>query len=398
MMGRIQFNIGKRLAILSLLILIIINSSVVTYAVTTTGYTGKYDLTAHHEVNHQYNWVTGEKDEAKLESNLKAIYQQCLAWGLTKEGAAAVCGNFMNEGGMGATDSVEGMKPWEDYVYGSYQWGIGMMGFTEETLVRMLFDNAYDMGVQWMDLGAQLKTFHDYYFPLDDRFSTSHDIDDLTDYFMTEYERPREYNFATRRASAREALEKYKDLPAKDYDGIETSNNNSVDNNNNIQFSDSIVDEWDLEGMPIKSGLTANVLSLEHVSKADIAEADQRYGVALIKEDIESRGKVNAWTKARQIVVFVGLILFSYALILLLAMLFDRVNTVIDISLVGAITLGAVRLSKNQEEEGEQERVRYVTSKQLTIIIVIISLIAGVFVSGGVLPAVMKSVYAIMGK
>ena len=378
MMGRIQFNIGKRLAILSLLILIIINSSVVTYAVTTTGYTGKYDLTAHHEVNHQYNWVTGEKDEAKLESNLKAIYQQCLAWGLTKEGAAAVCGNFMNEGGMGATDSVEGMKPWEDYVYGSYQWGIGMMGFTEETLVRMLFDNAYDMGVQWMDLGAQLKTFHDYYFPLDDRFSTSHDIDDLTDYFMTEYERPREYNFATRRASAREALEKYKDLPAKDYDGIETSNNNSVDNNN-IQFSDSIVDEWDLEGMPIKSGLTANVLSLEHVSKADIAEADQRYGVALIKEDIESRGKVNA-------------------LILLLAMLFDRVNTVIDVSLVGAITLGAVRLSKNQEEEGEQERVRYVTSKQLTIIIVIISLIAGVFVSGGVLPAVMKSVYAIMGK
>ena len=150
--------------------------------------------------------------------------------------------------------------------------------------------------------------------------------------------------------------------------------------------------------MPIKSGLTANVLSLEHVSKADIAEADQRYGVALIKEDIESRGKINAWTKARQIVVFVGLILFSYALILLLAMLFDRVNTVIDVSLVGVITLGAVRLSKNQEEEGEQERVRYVTSKQLTIIIVIISLIAGVFVSGGVLPAVMKSVYAIMGK
>ena len=96
--------------------------------------------------------------------------------------------------------------------------------------------------------------------------------------------------------------------------------------------------------------------------------------------------------------MFVGLILFSYALILLLAMLFDRVNTVIDISLVGAITLGAVRLSKNQEEEGEQERVRYVTSKQLTIIIVIISLIAGVFVSGGVLTAVMKSVYAIMGK
>lgn len=397
-MVHILYSIGRKLISISIVAVIIIMlcSQINVSAVTTTGYNGKYDLTAHHEVNHQYNWVTGEKDETKIYNNLKAVYQQCLAWGLTKEGAAAVCGNFMNEGGMGATDSVEDMKPWEDYVYGASNWGIGMMGFTEESLVRMLFDNAYEMGVQWMDLGAQLKTFHDYYFPLDTMFTTSNDIDALTDYFMEEYERPYEYNYSQRRASAREALERYKDLPAKEYDGIDSS---YADPNDNVSIeSDSIISEWELTGMPAKSNLSVDAAlgDVKFVTVDNIEDVTQKYSVAVIKEDIESLRSFNAWTTARTVVVFIGLILLIYALLLTVALLFDRVNNILDMSLVSALTLGLLKFSDDKELESEGDtKDRYVNTKKMVIIIIIIALVGGLLVAGGVIPFVMKSIYNI---
>lgn len=393
-----RYSLGRRIVALIIAMGIFISIPLSSYAISKGSYSGKYDLFAAHTVNKQYNPYTGEYDEERCNANMQACYQQFLSWGLTKEAAAGIVGNFLCEG-CGGTDTTENWTDWDNFVFGTT--GFGLMGFTWYELQAVVFDFAYEDGVQWTDLKPQLQAIKQWYLPqFEDMYYNSHDIDELTSHFCAKYERPGSNNFGDRIEKAKQALEKYKDLPPKDYDGSLSgyTSGETKSDGNNVSLTGEVLSEWDLTGMPVKSGLTANVLSLEHVSKADIAEADQRYGVALIKEDIESRGKINAWTKARQIVVFVGLILFSYALILLLAMLFDRVNTVIDVSLVGAITLGAVRLSKNQEEEGEQERVRYVTSKQLTIIIVIISLIAGVFVSGGVLPAVMKSVYAIMGK
>lgn len=392
-------NISKR--VLSfILVFLIIGIMTAQYcsvgAVNKGSYSGKYDLDAPHVVNMQYNPYTNTYDEAKCDANLAACYQQFLAWGLTKNAAIAIVGNFRAEG-CGGTDTTEGWSDWEDFTFGST--GIGLMGFTWWELQEKLFNNAYDMGVQWMDVGAQLKTIKDYYFPLKDMYyEEGYSIDELAADFCIAYERPAVNNTSDRASYAHQYFDKFKDLPAKDYDGslADYSANGKTTESDTLTGDGST--EWDLVGMPAKSNLSAEAAlgDVKFVTVDNIEDVTQRYSVAVIKEDIESLKSFNAWTTARTIVVFFGLLLLIYSLLLLLAMLFDKLNNIIDISLVGVLTFGLIKFSDDKEiGEESEEKGNFINTRKMVIVIIVIAFVGGVLVAGGVVPFIMKSVYKI---
>ena len=104
-------------------------------------YLGEYDLSADHEVNLYYT------DPDKVDEILQIVYQQCLAWGITKNGAAAIVGNFKAEGAEPTI--TEAHVGWDQFQFGKT--GVGIMGFTWYSVQGDVFNTAHEMGTSWTD-------------------------------------------------------------------------------------------------------------------------------------------------------------------------------------------------------------------------------------------------------
>lgn len=395
MMVHTQYNYLKKILIIVLLFTLCFSCSLSVSAVDKGSYSGKYDLLKEHKVNQHYDLHKNICDNEYLDNVMAICYQQLRAWDLSPEGAAAVVGNFKAEGW--APDNTQDWVSWDNFVFGTT--GIGIAGFTYYSIQQRLFDIAYEEGKSWTDLGVQLKVFKETYIPLEDMYySPGGSVRDLAVHFCDNHERPQEgyENYDKRISGALYYYNLFKDYPKKDYDGslsVEEIDYSETD----VETANfiTITEECDLKGMPTKSGLTADLQLPSLVGRDSLTTAEQ-YNLAQIGQSVAEAKEFNAWTTARTVLVFIGLMLMAYTFILALCTLFDTVNSFLNISLVKLITLGAINYSNYDYKVLDGEDVKYTSGKRMVILLIVMFVIGCIFVSGGVLPFVMQSIHSAM--
>ena len=398
------YNTGKKFLILFVVFVLIVSLnaecvfaySQVTDLGNTTEYSykGKYDLSAHHDVNVYWNPKENLYDEESIDSILQTCYQQFRAWGITPNGAAAMVGNFRAEGAEPTV--LQDWVDWDDFVFGKT--GFGLMGFTYWSVQADVFNLAAEQGKSWTDLGVQLQIIRDGYMHPEDKsiakefYEDGYTVEELSDLFCAEYERPKTNNFADRRSYSKDYYNKFKDLPPKDYDGslASSSGSSQVDTITGA----NITNEWDLVGMPRKSGLVSEV-NIPTLAKRENLSITEQYNLVEIGKDISRTKEFDAWTTGRVVVIFIGILMMIYTLLMALAVIFDNWNNFINISLVGVLSLGVIHYVPNillLKEEG----VKYTSTKRMIVLLIVMFLISGLLISGGIIPFILQSIYNIV--
>lgn len=390
------------LIVIFLLIMGISNYS----AINMGSYSGKYDYNAKHKVNVLYDPNGTDKVKAKKREQVaKTCYQHLRAYGLSVNGAAALVGNFANEG-TNDPSTTEGHTDWSNFVFGTT--GIGIMGFTYYTYQQKLFDMSYKRNVQWMDLGVQLDLVDDWIHYKDKSKRSANDkryykengdsVEVLTEDFCTKYERPGIPHLDNRIKSAQDYAKRYKNLEPKKYEGsLSNDTASSQDSKTTKELSGKdVTTEWDLEGMPKKSGLVSK-LKIPKLATREGLSINEKVNLVEIGNDTAQTKEFNVWTKARAGLVFFGLLMMVYTLFLAMAMLFDKMNSFIDLSMVSVLTFGLIHYSDDaQDFDTSDSDIKYTSSKRMIVLILVLGIIAGLFISGGVLPSVMRTIYSII--
>lgn len=382
--------------------------SISSYSAINMGsYSGKYDYKAEHKVNVLYDETGVDKTKQKKKEQVaKTCYQHLRAYGLSVNGAAAVVGNWANEGGNDPS-STEGWIDWKDFTYGTT--GIGIMGFTYYTFHRDLFNLAHKRNVQWMDLGVQLDIVDkDFLHYKDKNKRTANDkkffkengesVEALATLFCDVYENPGIPHLDNRIKSAQDYAKRYKNLEPKKYEGSlsnDTASSQDAKTTKKLSGKD-VTTEWDLEGMPKKSGLVSKLKIPKLVTREGLS-INEKVNLVEIGNDTAQTKEFNVWTKARAGLVFFGLLMMVYTLFLAMAMLFDKMNSFIDLSMVSVLTFGLIHYSDDaQDFDTSDSDIKYTSSKRMIVLILVLGIIAGLFISGGVLPSVMRTIYSII--
>lgn len=313
---------------------------------------------------------------AELKKIRKQIFANLLSFPMTEEAAAGIMGNMACESGCDYT-RTQGTVPWSGVVYG--RTGLGLTQWTYYTRQDKLFETAKKLNVDWNTLECQLTMLKGELKGEDwDSFKKSKDIDACTMKFLNDYERAGVRVEKKRKSEARKIFKELTGTEPSASIGGDPSLGSDEKKSGNL--SSSIVDEWDLVGMPAKSKLGASIAEIEEAN-AERLSIGENYSVKSIRNDLEVNKIQNIVDTARTCVVFIGLVLIFYSVMLLLAMLFDRVNTFLEISLVSILTLGHVRYSVEEETSG---MIGYAGTAKM-IRVQIIMLVLGLFlVSGGI--------------
>lgn len=155
-----------------------------------------------------------------------------------------------------------------------------------------------------------------------------------------------------------------------------------------------IVPESGLVGM---SGLTSSILSeqeeLEFASREDLSIGEQ-YSVVMIGEDVALAKEALSLDNARVAVVFVGLVFVFYGVLLILALMLDKINSFVEISFVGLLTLGFIQYT---EDEDLKISKGYASMGKMVSIIAVVMVIGCLLISGGVIPFMMGIVERVKG-
>lgn len=160
-------------------------------------------------------------------------------------------------------------------------------------------------------------------------------------------------------------------------------------------MGNQIVSEWELVGMEgLKNRIGDSQTSIELKSR-DSLSLGEGYSTQVIGDNIALANQANVLTTARVAVVFVGLCMVFYAVILLLAYMFDRVNSFIDISLVKIATFGYLEYT---DEDLGGRQVGKASSGRLIFLACSLMVIGCLFVSGGVIPFIMQIVFNLLEK
>lgn len=157
---------------------------------------------------------------------------------------------------------------------------------------------------------------------------------------------------------------------------------NATDSMGNV-----ITSEWDLVGMGgLKNKIGDNQTKVNFMSRDNLS-VGEAYSVATVGENIALLKEANVIDTVRVSVVFVGLCLVFYSVLLLVAYLFDYTNSFLEISLVKIITFGYLEYSDDELAKNERGKA---SSKRLLFLVVFLIIIGCLFISGGVLRAVME--------
>ena len=239
-----------------------------------------YDTKASHTVN---------DNSVNIDDTKSKIWKTVRSWGYSEAATAGIMGNMEAECGYNYT-KVQGNKDWSNFKKGTT--GIGLNQWTTSDRQQGLFDLCDSKGVQWTDLDTQLSWLSkeldgvsgetDWWKYGDnckslDEFKSLNNIYTATDVFCWGFERP---NSATadverRRNSAKAAYEQFT--------GTEVSTSpDGKEINSNL-----IVDEWDLTGMPAKSGLLNDIDGVV-LPSYDNLEDNEKYSLSIVKDDIMS--------------------------------------------------------------------------------------------------------------
>lgn len=144
------------------------------------------------------------------------------------------------------------------------------------------------------------------------------------------------------------------------------------------------IDEEDLTGMP-KSDPIAEAQEKLSLPTKDGLSSTELDNISLIKTNSESAKYVSIMNAVRVALVFIGIALMLYAVLLILALIFDRVNVWINISLVNFLTLGKVNVTSDEiKSQG------YVSFKKFIIVDLVLFFLGAMIVAGCVIPVIYK--------
>ena len=159
--------------------------------------------------------------------------------------------------------------------------------------------------------------------------------------------------------------------------------------------------ESDLTGLPAGSTLSEDANHLTSVDDSGLT-AEERYNTHKITSLTEARKTADVWDFVRRVLVFIGLLILSYVLVLIMAYLFDRVNTVFDIRFVTLFSLGALSVGDKDQirsMDSEGTKIKGLLSERKFVgVCVVLFVVGALLVSGGVLPFVMKGVNWLMNQ
>lgn len=339
-----------------------------------------YDMSANHEVNLYYR---NPEEIAKIQ---KSIFAEMRTWGMTEAGCSGVIGNMMAESGCDYT-RTQSDKPWSAFIKGKV--GLGLTQWTFQTRQDQLFSTADELGKQWCDLSVQLtqlkKELTDggsYYIP---ELFSSEDVNKCSDRFLEVYEKPAVYNYSIRRQLAQTVYNTLKGTTPQSFGGSVNEGNNG---NNEVskEHVKSIVSEWELVGMgKFKAEVLDNQNKVEFATKEQLS-IGQQYSVSMIGEDLDLQRKAFTIDNVRIAVVFIGMCMIFYGLVLGVCALFDKANNFIDVSLVKVITFGLLTYSEEASVKGKKG---YANSGRIVFVIATLFIIGCLLISGGVLPFMM---------
>lgn len=159
------------------------------------------------------------------------------------------------------------------------------------------------------------------------------------------------------------------------------------DNSLNLVGS-SLVEEWELRGMPERSFLADSQSTLTLAVRDDLAEGEIA-ALTAIGNNVDLIRTADVFDILRTALAFAGLMLMVYGILLIIAVLFDRANTFFDISLVKILSLGKISYDPWDESgtQGNVKPVGYATTKKMVVAIAVIMLVGLFMVSGGLLKA-----------
>lgn len=178
---------------------------------------------------------TNLQTDGTAEGNAAAIFSFFVSKGVTKEGAAGMLGNMVNESGFmpnqlentrnsawGITDEEftaqvdDGTIDRDNFLnyHGNGEYGYGIVQWTSSEIKGELYDFAKSQNTSIADLGMQCEILYQqlstksYYSKLWSVLTTTTSVSDAADAFLEEYERPASYNYSDRRNGAQEWYEK----------------------------------------------------------------------------------------------------------------------------------------------------------------------------------------------
>lgn len=146
----------------------------------------------------------------------------------------------------------------------------------------------------------------------------------------------------------------------------------------------ALVKEWDLKGMPSKSNLSGSVIKPVIPTVKSLTQ-EELNNLSAIKE-IKNAEELSYFDIAKTIISFIGLLLLVYALLLLIAYIFDRVNSFLNISLVSLLTLGHMKVVQPDDyselDSEAKKKKGYITFVKLLIIIITLLVLGSLMLSG----------------
>lgn len=342
-----------------------------------------YDFNAEHKVNLYHD---NAEEIAKIQ---KMLWGEFREWGMTEAGCAGVLANMMAESGCDYT------RTQGNVIWGKFRKGITGIGLTQWSYISRqeeLFSIADELGKQWNTLEVQAKQLKNeiteggkYYIP---ELYNSNSINTCTDRFLEVYEKPRVLNYNTRRNMAKSIHENLKGTPPKNI-GSSGSEEGEIENTDvSEQHITSVIEEFELVGMNSFKYKISDKQSDIILATRDDLDIGEQYSVSLIGSDISLRDKAISVDNVRIMIVFLGMCLIFYSVVLGVSVLFDRANNFIDISLIKIISFGLLTYS---DEIDTKKKKGFASTGKIIFIIVILVIVGCVLISGGVMPFMCKS-------
>jgi len=169
----------------------------------------------------------------------------------------------------------------------------------------------------------------------------------------------------------------------------------SIGNSTAKVGSSALVSEWELVGMPTISELKSKQLGIYLPTRKDLTIKEAN-SVVLLGRNISLEKSVSALNTARISVVFLGLTIVLYSIFIFVAMIFDLINSFIDINLVHILTFGLINYMP--KELGFEESKGVYTTKKLIFSNAVLIIVGMILLSGGVLPIMGNIVFGISQK
>lgn len=334
-----------------------------------------YDVNAAH---------TGVNQNIDIDKTKGDIWQFLRADGYSEQASAGIMGNLEAESGFNYT-ATEGHNDWDPgYYLGSH--GIGLCQWTSAGRQELLFSNCDAEGVQWPTLHPQLVTLKmemegSSWFTsggvcgtLDD-FKKLTDVNAATDIFCFGFERPGVPHIERRYESAQATLAQFAGTAI-------TGSTGGGSENVSVKDASAVISEWDLVGMPDKSGLMADAVKVELPNRANLTSGEN-YSIAVIKGNILAQKSYMIIDAVRIGIIMVGLLVIVYGVLLFGAYLFDRVNILFDVSLFKVLTLGRLEIADPDIRESRSGGRGYVSPFRLAQIMFMTFFIGFLIVSSG---------------